>query len=212
MCMSCLYLSIARFPSLRMYESNDLEIRVVFVRERHGSGVLHLLLVFGHGGLVDLDLWWSKGNAGDEVLSHISVLWLRQQTRKNMSTHQRLVTDQLPCEPEERLLEVVVGLGRDVVVLQVLLAVEGDGLGLDLALLDVDLVAGEHDGHVLAHAHQVAVPVGHVLVGDARGHVEHDDAALAVDVVAVAQPAELLLASRVPDIELDLAEVLWVVC
>ena len=136
----------------------------------------------------------------------------RRRTGKKTTTHQRLVTDQLPREPQDRLLEVVVGLGRDVVVLQVLLAVEGDGLGLDLALLDVDLVAGEHDGHVLAHAHQVAVPVGHVLVGDARGHVEHDDAALAVDVVAVAQPTKLLLASRVPDIELDLAEVLWVVC
>lgn len=52
------------------------------------------------------------------------------------------------------------------------------------------------------------VPVGDVLVGDAGGDVEHDDAALAVDVVAVAQTAELLLAGSVPDVELDLAEVL----
>jgi hypothetical protein len=52
------------------------------------------------------------------------------------------------------------------------------------------------------------VPVGDVLVGDARRHVEHDDAALAVDVVAIAQTAKLLLAGRVPDVELDGAEVL----
>jgi hypothetical protein len=52
------------------------------------------------------------------------------------------------------------------------------------------------------------VPVGDVLVGDARGDVEHDDAALAVDVVAIAQTAKLLLAGRVPDVELDGAEVL----
>jgi hypothetical protein len=52
------------------------------------------------------------------------------------------------------------------------------------------------------------VPVGNVLVCDARGDVEHDDAALAIDVVAVAKTAKLLLAGRVPDIELDGAEVL----
>ena len=123
-------------------------------------------------------------------------------------THQRLVADQLPCEPQERLLEVVVGLGGDVVVLQVLLAVEGDGLGLDLALLHIDLVSGEHDWDVLADADEIAVPVGDVLVGDTRGDVKHDDAALAVDVVAVTQTAKLLLPRGVPDVELDGSEVL----
>ena len=31
----------------------------------------------------------------------------------------------------------------------------------------------------------LTVPVGNVLVGDSGGNVEHDDAALAVDVVAI---------------------------
>ena len=53
-----------------------------------------------------------------------------------------------------------------------------DGLGFDLPVLDVDLVAGEDDGDVLAHSDQVSVPVGHVLVGDTGGHVEHDDGTL----------------------------------
>lgn len=123
-------------------------------------------------------------------------------------TYQRLIAHQLPREPQERLLEVVVGLGGDVVVLEILLAVEGDGLRLDLALLHVDLVSGEHDWDVLAHTDEIAVPVGHVLVGDAGGDVEHDDAALAVDVVAITKTAELLLPRRVPDVELDWAEVL----
>ena len=52
------------------------------------------------------------------------------------------------------------------------------------------------------------MPVGDVLVCDARGYVEHDDAALAVDVVAITQTAELLLTCGIPHIELDLAEVL----
>lgn len=85
--------------------------------------------------------------------------------------------------------------------LQVLLAMEHDQLGLDLAVLDVDLVAAQHDGDVLADAHQIPMPVGHVLVCDARRHVEHDDGALPLNVVAVTQTAELLLASGVPDVE-----------
>ena len=53
------------------------------------------------------------------------------------------------------------------------------------------------------------MPVGDVLVGDAGSDIEHDDAALSVDVVTVAETTELLLAGSVPDIEGDLAEVLW---
>ena len=70
-------------------------------------------------------------------------------------TYQSGVADKLAGEPEERLLEVVVGLGRDVVVLEVLFPVEGDGLGLHLALLDVDLVAAENDGDVLADTGEI---------------------------------------------------------
>ena len=45
----------------------------------------------------------------------------------------------VPGEPEEGLLEVVVALGGDVVVLEVLLPVEHDALGLYLPVLDVNL-------------------------------------------------------------------------
>ena len=70
-------------------------------------------------------------------------------------TYKSSVTNELAGEPEERLLEVIVGLGRDVVVLEVLFPVEGDGLGLDLALLNIDLVAAEDDGNVLADAGKI---------------------------------------------------------
>jgi hypothetical protein len=70
-------------------------------------------------------------------------------------THQLGVADQLASEPQEGLLEVVVGLGGDVVVLEVLLAVEGDGLRLDLALLHVDLVTAKNNGDVLADTDEV---------------------------------------------------------
>lgn len=72
-------------------------------------------------------------------------------------TYELGVADKLASEPKEGLLEVVVGLGGDVVVLEVLLAVEGDGLGLDLALLHVDLVTSEDDGDVLADTDEVTL-------------------------------------------------------
>lgn len=52
------------------------------------------------------------------------------------------------------------------------------------------------------------MPVGDVLVGDTRGNIEHDDTALSVDVVTVTETTELLLTCGVPNIELNLAEVL----
>jgi len=91
------------------------------------------------------------------------------------------VTNQLSEEPEERSLELVVGLGRDVVVLQVLLSVESDLFGLDLSVFDVDFVAHEHDWDAFANSDQVFVPLGNILIGNAGADVEHDDAALATD-------------------------------
>lgn len=54
---------------------------------------------------------------------------------------------------------------------------------------------------------EVPVPGGHVLVRQPGRDVKHDDGALAVDVVAVAQAAKLLLARGVPAVEADLAAV-----
>ena len=53
------------------------------------------------------------------------------------------------------------------------------------------------------------MPVGDVLVGDTGGNIKHDDAALAVDVVTVTKTSELLLSCGIPDIELDVAQVLY---
>jgi hypothetical protein len=74
-----------------------------------------------------------------------------------VSTDQGWVTNKLACQPKERLLKVVVGLGGDVVVLEILLSVESDGLGLHLSLLHVNLVSGEDDGDILADTDQVTL-------------------------------------------------------
>jgi hypothetical protein len=72
-----------------------------------------------------------------------------------METYQGWVADKLACQPEEGLLEVVVGLRRDIVVLKVLLSVECDCLSFHFSLLDINLVTGEDDWDVLADANQV---------------------------------------------------------
>ena len=51
------------------------------------------------------------------------------------------------------------------------------------------------------------MPVGDVLVRDPGCDVKHDDAALPVDVVAVAEATKLLLAGSIPHIELEFTKV-----
>ena len=72
----------------------------------------------------------------------------------------------LPQQPDEGLLKLVVALGRNVIVLQVLLPVEGNLLGLDLPVLHIHLVTHQNNGNVLTHSNQVLVPLRHILIGN----------------------------------------------
>lgn len=112
-----------------------LQIGVFLVWQGHCRSLGHFLLVLVEELLVDLNLRWCKGWRSDE-------LELR-------------VADQFSSEPEERFFEVVVGFGRNVIVLEVFLAVECDGLGLDLALLDIDLVSAKNDRNVFADTDEI---------------------------------------------------------
>jgi hypothetical protein len=127
---------------------------VVLLGEREVLGFVHLLLVLVQNGLVDLHFWRSKGRSSDELQGLVADELSGEPPAHVRRSHSRwrINKDGL----QERLLEVVVGLGRDVVVLQVLLSVEGDGLGLDLALLHINLVAAEDDGDVLADSDEIA--------------------------------------------------------
>lgn len=51
------------------------------------------------------------------------------------------------------------------------------------------------------------MPVGHVLIRDSRGDVEHDNPALTAHVVSVSETSKFLLSSCVPDVEADRAKV-----
>jgi hypothetical protein len=76
-----------------------------------------------------------------------------------------------------------------------------------IAYLDINLVSAKNNRDVLADTLKVAMPVRHVLVGDTRSDIEHDDATLALDVVAVTETTKLLLSGSIPDVEADGTEV-----
>jgi len=112
-----------------------------------------------------------------------------------------------PGKPQEWLLEVVIAPGAEVIVLQVALAMKLDVLRLDLAILYIDFVSYQDDWDVLTHTHDIAMPIGHILVCDARRHIEHDDGTLALDVIAITKTAKLFLTRCVPNIEAQVSTV-----
>ena len=87
--------------------------------------------------------------------------------------------------------------------LQILFPVVSDLLWFDLPVLNVDLIPTQHGGYTLAHVLQVTVPHWHIVVGGSSRHIKHDDGTLCLDVVAISQAPKLLLAGRVPYVELD---------
>jgi len=165
----------------------------------HLVDVLILLWEIDTGSLVGIPL-----DSRLVFWCNLQLSWLES---RHLGELEIALTGELSSDPDEWLLEVVIGLRGDIVVLQVLLAVESDSLGLDLTLLDVDLVTAEDNWNVLANTDQVTVPVWNVLVGNTRGNIKHDDAALAVDVVSVSETTELLLTGGIPDLEFDLSVV-----
>ena len=72
---------------------------------------------------------------------------------------------------------------------------------LDSTYFDIDLITTKDDRNVLTDSLQISMPVRDIFVRDTGSHVEHDDAALTLDVVPVAQASEFLLTGRVPDVE-----------
>lgn len=91
--------------------------------------------------------------------------------------------------------------------MDVLLSVERDGAGLDFSLLNVDFVSTKHNGNVLTDTFKITMPIGDVLIGDPGSDVEHDDTALALDVVTITEATKFLLTSGIPHVEADRAKV-----
>ncbi len=63
--------------------------------------------------------------------------------------------------------------------LEIFLSVVVDRSWFDLSVLNVYLVATEHNGDVVTHPGQVTVPIRHILIGDFGCHIKHQDCTLA---------------------------------
>ena len=87
---------------------------------------------------------------------------------------------------------MIVALGRNVVVLEILLSVESDLLGLDLSVLNFHLISTQNDWNVFTDSGQVTMPVGNIFVSDTGGNIKHDNGALSLDVVPITQSTEFL--------------------
>jgi len=161
---------------------------IIVIGEGDSVGLVKLGLVLGSDSRINDSLGRGKGGLADEL----EVLLAGLGTE----------------EVEEGLLVVEVGLGRDIVVLETLLTVEDDFLGLDGTILAVDLVTDKNDGDVVStDTSEILVPSGDVAVGDTSSHIEHDDSSLTTDVITLTEITELFLASGIPARETEVTVV-----
>mmetsp|Transcript_29224 Transcript_29224/g.79085 ORF Transcript_29224/g.79085 Transcript_29224/m.79085 type:complete len:317 (+) Transcript_29224:1253-2203(+) len=176
-------LHIQGFPRLCQRAKSSLEIVVVILRKGLRSSILKLLFILVLELVIKLEFWRLQ-------------CWSLHEVKG-------VVTGELSSQPQERLLEVVVRLGRNIVVLQVLLAMKGDLLSLHLAILDFYFVPAQYNGNVLTNSGQITMPVGNILVCDARSDVKHDNCTLSLNVVSITKSAKFLLSGSIPYVEFD---------
>ena len=101
------------------------------------------------------------------------------------------------------------GGGLDLPLLKFNLDMSGRAkyVGQRQAYLDINLVSAEYNRNIFTNTLEIAMPVGDVLIGDARRDVKHYDTTLALDVIAIAKTTKLFLAGGIPDVENDRAKV-----
>ena len=94
--------------------------------------------------------------AGAATNSRVGLLLREESLFKGTDTVERRdEPNKLAAKPKEGLLEVVVGLCRYVVILQIFLSVERNSFGLYLSLLHINLISGKDDRDVLAYTDQI---------------------------------------------------------
>lgn len=210
--------------------------RLAEALQLHREAASHTLLVAAgqsvprevQGPLARQSASWDHCKQQHNVdVNHSFLIWKTSKDAWNHSPYK------LASQVQERLLVIVVTLGRNLVVLKVLLSVKCDLLGLHLPVLDINLVATQDNRDVLTDSAidstadvgqpdltdgtqsnmflgsptEVSVPCGHILVCKPRGNIKHDDSALAMNVVSITKSSKLLLTSCVPAVKAQLATV-----
>lgn len=51
------------------------------------------------------------------------------------------------------------------------------------------------------------MPIGNILIGNATSDIKHDNAALAVNIISIAEASKLFLSSCIPNVKFDGATV-----
>jgi len=88
---------------------------------------------------------------------------------------------ELSSKVQEWLLEVVVALGRYLVILEVLLPVECYLLGLDLPVLHINFIPTKNNWDVFTNPAKITVPCWNILVCQSCCDIKHDDSTLSMD-------------------------------
>ena len=116
---------------------------------------------------------------------------------------QPAITHHFANEILHRLLDIVHGLDRHVIVLQILAARVGElVIGNVRNLAQINHVANDHDRNIAcAHLGEVLVIRSHIHEGDARRDIKHDDGRVTTNVVAMTDPAKLILTANVPELD-----------
>jgi hypothetical protein len=99
---------------------------------KNNSYCCQLPIVFLHQSRINANLSRCKRRSGDKIESGIAEAMVKWHAKWIKTGN---LPNQFSSKPQEGLLEVVVGLGRDLKILNALLPVEGHGGGLDLPLL-----------------------------------------------------------------------------
>ena len=76
-------------------------------------------------------------------------------------------------------------------------------LRFDFSVLHVDFITNEADWYVLADSDKIFVPFRNILISDARANIEHDNAAMAANVIPITKSSQFFLAGCVPNIEFN---------
>ena len=108
-------------------------------------------------------------------------------------------------ESRERLLEVVIRFGRDVVVRQESeITMHGEFLPHHLAILDVNLVSTKYNRNIGNRFTKIINPDFRILIGNTRCHVEHDNRTFGSCEMIICKSI-FLLSSKVRDTENNLS-------
>ena len=81
---------------------------------------------------------------------------------------------------------------------------ENDLLGLNLSILDINLVSDKNNWNVFTNSDEIFVPLWNVLIGDSGADIEHDDTAVSTNVITISETTKLFLTGGIPHVEANL--------